>query len=403
MALGIATLGMDERSRAALDLVFKGPGKGAFLLADEASAQATVVDMDGPGAADLWAAYRQRFPDRPAVVLSVREPTVSGAVALRKPLRVASLLQALDEIARTSRPERAAAPSISAASRGPTIAQPASPQEGPKTRPSQSLRGAAQAMDRAAFDSYGQVIPDAPDVDLRDPEEIKRLFYSADEYAGGRVIGEIRAALADGGAREITAWNGRILVLPGSNKVLTDLSDTRLKQFALVRLTGLDAPEAGLLPFEFRVKPLRHTADANASGERPPAGMQPASVESFLWKLTAWVARGRVPVGTNPTLPVVLRHWPNFTRLLLLPNSVRIAALWMKQPRSAFNTARALKIPLSHVLTFYSAAHAIGLVTLPKRQVDFLFQPEPVAEHRRRGLLGRVLDKLGGAVGSEEP
>jgi hypothetical protein len=401
MALGVATLGMDERSRAALELVFKGTGKGTFVLADEASAQATVVDMDGPGAADLWAAYRQRFPGRPTVILSVRGPTVSGAVPLRKPLRVASLLEALDEIARASRPEHPAA-SSTPLSRGPTRVEPASLQEGPKTRPSQSLRDAARAMERATFDSYGQAIPDAPDVDLRDPEEIKKLFYSADEYAGGRVIGEIRAALADGGAREITAWNGRILVLPGSNKVLTDLSDTRLKQFALVRLTGLDAPEAGLLPFEFRVKPLRDAPDVKALGERPPASMQPASVEGFLWKLTAWVARGRIPIGTNPTLPVVLRHWPNFTRLLLLPNAMRIAALWMEQPRSAFNTAKALKIPLSHVLTLYSAAHAIGLISLPKRQVDFLFQPEPVPENRRRGLLGRILDKLGGAVRPED-
>jgi hypothetical protein len=257
-------------------------------------------------------------------------------------------------------------------------------------------------MERAAFDSYGQTIPDAPDVDLRDPEEVKKLFYSADEYAGGRVIGEVRAAVTDGRAREITAWNGRVLVLPGSNRVLTDLSDTRLKQFALVRLTGLDAPEAGLLPFELRVKPLRGAADVKVLGEPPASGMQAASIEGFLWKLTAWVARGRIPIGTNPTLPVVLRHWPNFTRLLLLPNSMRIAALWMEQPRSAFNTAKALKVPLSHVLTFYSAAHAIGLITLPKRQVDFLFLPEPVAEHRRRGLLGRVLDKLHGGVQPEE-
>lgn len=93
-------------------------------------------------------------------------------------------------------------------------------------------------------------------------------------------------------------------------------------------------------------------------------------------------------------MPVVLRHWPNVTRLLLTPNALRIAALWMAQPRSLLSTAKALRIPLSHALSFYSAAHALGLITGPKRQVDFLFQPEPVAEDQRRGLFSGILSKL---------
>jgi hypothetical protein len=401
MTLRVATLGMDDRSRAALDLVFKGPGKGAFSLAEEPTAQATIVDLDGPGAADLWANYRRRFPDRPTVALSIREPSISDAVILRKPLRIADLLRSLEDIARGADRAGSGTPAPVPSVQGKPGAPGVAPAQS-NYRQTKSSRGATLAMERGVQAGYSQAIADAPEVDLRNPDELQKLFFSVEEYAGGRVIREVKAALSDGIAREISAWGGHIVVLPGPRRVLTDLSDARLKQFAFVRLTGLDAPEQGLLPFELRSRLLRDADQVKALEQAPPRGMQATSTEAFLWKLTAWIARGRMPLGGNPTLPVVLRHWPNLTRLLLLPNAMRIAALWMAQPRSAFSSARALKVPLSHVLTFYSAAHAIGLVALPKRQVDFLFQPEPVAEHRSRGLLGRILDKLRGFARHED-
>ena len=401
MTLGVATLGMDERSVAALDVVFKGPGKGAFVLADEASAQATVVDMDGANSADLWAAYRRRCPHRPTIVLSVCDAVPSDALILRKPLRIASLLQTLEEIARNWRRQTASAV-LSSTPKGPAIAFPSSEQGGTKPRHHKSARDATRAMEQAAFGSYGELILDRARVDVGDSEAIKKLTYAPEEYTGGQIANETSAALRDGVAWEITAWAGRIIVLPGSNKVVTDLNDARLKPFCLLRATNLEAPMKVLASFEFRIRALRDPAELRTIEKQPPPSMQAASVDAFLWKLTAWVARGRVPVGTDPSLPVVLREWPNFTRLLVLPNSMRIAALWIDQPRSLSDTAKVLTIPLSHVLTFYSAARAIGLIALPERQADFLFQPQPIVENRRRGLLGRILDKLRGTVRLED-
>ncbi len=407
MPLRVATLGMDDRSRAALDLVFRGPGKGAFVVADEASADVTLVDMDGGGAAELWAGYRERLPERPSIVLSVREHAETDALFLLKPLRIADLLQTLQDIstgATERKPTGAQSPAAETVtpSTRPGMAEVSGTHPGGGARRTKAARRATLAIEREAVSRYEQTIPDLPDVDLRDPEDLRKLFFSLDDYAGGRVVREIRAALSDGAAREVAAWNGRIVVLPRTQQILTDLSDTRLKQFALVRLTGLDAPEAGMLPFELRSKALRKKEQVEALEAEAPPGMHRTPIDAFLWKLTAWVARGRIPIGTNPTLPAVLRHWPNLTRLLLLPDAMRIAALWIDQPRSLFNTAKALKIPLAHVLTFYSAAHAIDLITLPKRQVDFLFQPEPVREHRGRGLFARILDQLRGAATAEE-
>jgi len=375
--LRVAVFGLDDRSRTAMDKVFQGPGSGDYLLADEASARISIVDMDGAGAKDLWNDYCARFPDRPAIVLSVRDLGIENAVWLRKPVRIDDLLQALRE-AVEGEPAQPAAQEAAATA--------------PKRRAAPSTRAVTLAMEKRQAAGYDSAVPDIPDVNMSDPEQVRQLFYAQEEYVGGAVIQIARQCLEDQVAREITCWNGRIAILPLVRQVVTDLPDTRLKQFGLIRFAGLDAPEAGVLPFEFKVRTL--TAALDRAIEELGEQAERTAIESFIWKLTTWVSRGRIPVGTNLTVPVVLRRWPNMTRLLLTPNALRIAALWTAQPRSLLSTAKALHIPLSHALSFYSAAHALGLITGPKRQVDFLFQPEPVVENQRRGMFGGILSKL---------
>ena len=51
----VGSIGMDERSRAALSNAFEAYGNEALVLVkDEEPADVTVIDLDGPGADHQW-------------------------------------------------------------------------------------------------------------------------------------------------------------------------------------------------------------------------------------------------------------------------------------------------------------------------------------------------------------
>ena len=111
------------------------------------------------------------------------------------------------------------------------------------------------------------------------------------------------------------------------------------------------------------------------------------AAEAFLWELAVHTSRGRIPEGVLLDEPLYLRHWPNLTRLKPIPGAPRIAAVWVQEPRSLLNMAGAVKVPMTDLLTFYSAANAIGLAGVGKREVDNLIVPPPCpSDPVRRGL-----------------
>lgn len=120
-------------------------------------------------------------------------------------------------------------------------------------------------------------------------------------------------------------------------------------------------------------------------------------VENFLWLAALAAARGRVPVGTDLHAPVGLKHWPNFTRLEPIPHAMRIAALWLEQPTGLLETAARLHIPQRYVFAFYSAAHAIGLVTVDKTSsvsVNAKAGKSVPTQQEHRSFLGKLLSRL---------
>jgi hypothetical protein len=120
--------------------------------------------------------------------------------------------------------------------------------------------------------------------------------------------------------------------------------------------------------------------------------------EKLLWLMALWASRGRVPEGTDLDAPVSLLRWPNFTRILMTPNAMQIAALWHTQPTSLLQTAKRQAIPHRQIFAIFRACQALGLVqvintgstVVPSK--DVLAADAVSAE--RRGILGNLLRKL---------
>jgi hypothetical protein len=113
----------------------------------------------------------------------------------------------------------------------------------------------------------------------------------------------------------------------------------------------------------------------------------------LIWDLALRTSRGRVPEGTDLSVAHYLQSWPNFTRLPRTPQGMRIASLWVENPRTLDDIALNLGIEQADVYSFYSAATAIGLSGPAKRQVDKLIAPRNVTnkEISAKSLLSSIL------------
>jgi len=97
--LRVDIIGATRRTIDTLEMVFTGPGQGSCLIVNSTVAEVVVMDVDCAEASRVWPDYRTRFPDRPAILLSLRElPSDTEATVLRKPLKSGQLLEALDRI-----------------------------------------------------------------------------------------------------------------------------------------------------------------------------------------------------------------------------------------------------------------------------------------------------------------
>lgn len=96
----VGSIGMDERSRAALGKALEACGDPALVLVeDEEPEHVTVIDLDGQGADQQWREHQRRWPDRPVVLLSLRDYPMDAEIFLRKPVKVEALVSAIKKAA----------------------------------------------------------------------------------------------------------------------------------------------------------------------------------------------------------------------------------------------------------------------------------------------------------------
>lgn len=222
-------------------------------------------------------------------------------------------------------------------------------------------------------------IATTPDLNLNDVRQLANAQYDPSDFIQGYLRKAVNTADRYRSAVKLKIPYGAIVVMPHTHSVLVDINDSRLR-------TSCSMP---LIDGALTVSVIKKRLILKKA--RPIKVM---SRESLLWKAAIWASRGRLPTGTSLTQPVLLRRWPNMTRLMLFPHAMRIAALWVEHPHSLLNTAKALDIPQYSVFFFYSAANALGLAVVGQREVDNLVESKPIEKNRWRGLLGWIMNRL---------
>jgi len=194
------------------------------------------------------------------------------------------------------------------------------------------------------------------------------------------LLGILRRAV--GGEQNVAvslAGVGEIRVLTTRGDYFSDLPADRMKQFCC------QAAE------RYSVRKLSEREIA----ETLQAGRHGRNIDELMWHAALCVSQGRLPKGCRRDDVVLLKHWPNLTRLAATPNAVRIAALLTRYPTSVSLAYRLLKIPEKEMNEFYSAAHAAGWAVAVNRKPEITEESE-LKPHRSRGLLALILNRIAG-------
>jgi hypothetical protein len=209
------------------------------------------------------------------------------------------------------------------------------------------------------------------------PSAEEMLHFDPDLY----LLGILRRAVAAEQDVAVSLLDaGEIRVLTTRGDYFSDLSTDRMKQFCC-------QPAESYAVRKLSEREIAETLQAGRSGR---------NIDELMWQAALCASQGRLLKGCRRDDVVLLKHWPNLTRLMTTPNAVRIAALLTRYPTSVSLAYRLLKIPVDELNEFYSAAHAAGWAVAVNRKPEITDESE-LKPHRHRGLLSLILSRIAGS------
>ena len=421
-------------------MFFQGPCKSNVVMAGTDDAEACIIDMDGLNADTVLSENRASFPGLPMILLSLSEQNEPGAIYVQKPIQAKQMLAALDDVRSLLESQRqvpvsqqvemietpqaleleevfpgveAETDSLDAMDEfgmddvdldmdvGVTDSlmeddieiddeRPLVVFERNKTAEGDVHRSAHKAAMHLDEESYANFVGTVPDIDVNDPQQVEAAHYNPKKFLQGYVQSAFNLARSKNRILRLnTGWKP-IVIFPHSHEIWVDADDERMRGFSIVPVSAISDFSHGpggskgisISPFNLKVE----------GSKQNPEMFQ--SMDAFMWKLALWSSAGRVPASIDLNQPVFLRQWPNLTRFVLVPHSIRIAALLMEQPRPLPDVAKALGIRQQYVFSFFSAAHALGIASQSKQRVARVPVSSKQKKAKAPGFLGKILKRL---------
>jgi len=389
----IAALGMEQRTYSTLQLFFHGHCKDDYVLVEEKSADISIIDMDGFQAYRMLEEHKKHYPNQPSILISLSDSEALDAVYVRKPIQLEALSSALSRAKeKLQQPFTITTPpaqvSNSVLGIPPVLenivhhAQHVTAPVGKRTSGSKQFNQYRYSADSLSDDAELELlnIKSTARFNPHNPIQTAKFQYQPQQTLQGYFQQAYFTALK-------TQKN---VVLKGPWRPITILYKSKQLRVEknyrhLYALSGMFFEKS-----EVSITILDKSIDCE-----PTLHETVLSVEPFLWKLSIRTSRGCVPTDTNFTAPIKLVRWPNFTRTIVTPHALRIAALWAKQPTSLIDTATYLAIPLQYVFLFYNAAFSLNYVASEASTKSHPVAQQPSAKrHKYRKILQDLLERL---------
>lgn len=376
----VALYGMDPRSYKTMELYLKGPCRGIAEVVAEQDAQIDIIDADFATAGEILDSRRQQTPDRPIVLLSLQQLKIAGTHFIQKPVSVEQMTAVLTDLTRAKKDNTEIEHD---SDKTPELNQASVQQEIP---PPESVIQATLRK-RSAFEAneggYTAFLGNLPDMDFDDPKQWTQASFEPKNHLLSYVLSACKIACHQHHAQQLSSMWKPLMIFPDSRKVWLDADDKQLRVFAGME-HKLFANTIALSPIDEAANVFSQAADKFQD------------IDAFIWKLSIWTSKGRFPANIDPNLPVFLKQWPNFTRLMLIPDAMRIAALLIKSPRTCLEIVRVLHVRPQYVFAFITACQSLGILGQSQRQADLMLSPEPPRPNQKQSLFSKILQKLRG-------
>ncbi|WKJ89160.1 hypothetical protein QZJ86_14145 [Methylomonas montana] len=403
-AFRIALYGMDSRTCKTMEMYLKGPCRGAAVVVGEADADIDMIDADHVKAKEILHTRKAAAPDRPVILLSLQTLQIDNTFFIKKPVNVEQILAVLDKIKTigTARKPVAEAPKpAKTAIASPAVALEPSKVEPPKqvaidvyvnksadVKPIVTEEHQKTAKHQSAMQlnegGFTAFLGTLSDVDFDDETQVLTACYDSRQFFLGYVQSAYKTAELQSRVLQLNSIWKPLIIFPESQEIWLDADDKQTRAFA-----GMPLGKSSISQMTLTAVDLTKTTNRALDKFQ--------DMHAFIWKLAIWTSKGRFPIGLDIQRPVFLARWPNFTRLVITPDALRIAALLVEAPRTPLEVASLLQISPQYVFAFISACHAIGILRQSERQADMVITAEPTKKPKNEGLLSKILSKLRGA------
>lgn len=385
--LNVSLYGMDGRSYKTMVMYLQGPCKGKAVVVDELEAEIDIIDADSFKAKELMDDRKSKTPDRPLILLSLEELFIEGTIYVKKPVQTNELVDALNKAKEMLDVEKPRKADLLQKQAPIPESVPEKEKKQAKTKKIDSEEKKKTSKHRTAMDltekGFSAYIGHVEGIDFSNPGQVLLAFYRPKNFFLGYVQSAIRVARDKGRILQLKSSWKTLMVFPHSREIWLDADDKQLRAFAGVAIKNESGKGMSL-----------SAVKQNTSGFVNEKMENFYDIDTFIWKLAIWTSKGRYPEDIDIDRPVFLKHWPNFTRLVVTPHALQIAALLMDGPRTLINIADSLNIKPQYVFVFISAAHAIGLVGQAERKADEIIAPPELRKPKSKGLLSKILGRL---------
>ncbi|MBV1915836.1 MAG: hypothetical protein KUG72_10650 [Pseudomonadales bacterium] len=336
--------------------------------------------MDIYGALEKHIEFRKSFRNQPLVALSTAKklPNIPHTYNLKKPLNHEHLKKLLAKIGKGSisssthtgnqKPENA----LPKKRHNAIEKKPVEKNSAPNFVPRKPSSASNQAGKLLGEEKTHQFVGTHDDIDTSNSTEVKNALYDPTHMLQGSIHEACKLAEEKNTTIELISFGIGIIIDPHAFKVYTVVSDSVLRPLCLLE----DKKKR-------RFEELASYSDnVYTENSKPNAKLIEWDIDAFLWKISLWSSRGRVPKGTNFQSKVYLSQWPNLTRLEMIPHALQISALLTQKPRQLSKISKQLGLPQRYVFAFYSACKSLGIANECRRQSDHIFEEPPVRTER---------------------
>ncbi len=403
----IALYGMDNRSCKNIEMYLKGPCQGLAVVVGEAEAEIDMIDADYAKAKEILESRKAITPKRPIILISLQGLQIEGTFFIKKPINVTQMVEVIERIKALSAQRSAASGVIQVSdslTRMPVDTAKDTPAKTPtkvaidvyakksagvkhiddQERRKTAKHQSAIQLNEGGFTAFlGTLI----DVDFEDKTQLLSASFDKRQFFLGYTLSAYKTAQQQSRVLKLNSFWKPLYIFDENREIWLDADDKQLRTFAGIKLTK---DLAGSMT-------LSAVDTATEKAERALDKFQ--DMDAFIWKLSIWTSKGRFPVEVDIQNPVYLKRWPNFTRLVITPDALRIAALLVQTPKRPMEIAGVLNIKPQYVFVFISACFMLGWLEQCElrsetagEEVEAVLKKSP-----KKGLLNKILSKLLGA------